>query len=155
MYRFAVTAIISAAIGWFSASWRADAVLAKVRETHQSQAAKAATQYIRGLKQLRDESTRMQKEKDDAIVRATTRAQQLDRDAAAYRSQLGRLRDDLSEANRRIAAAPIAAVREYAATVGALHSECEAELAETARAADGHASDVQLLSEAWPVQVRQ
>lgn len=151
MYRFAVTAILAAAVGWFSASWRAEAHLAKVNEAYQQSASQASARYIEGLKQIRKESDRMQKEKDDAIDRAVQRAQTLGRAADGYRVQLGRMRDDLSEANRRIADAPVEAVREYATTIGAVHSECEAELAETARAADGHASDVQLLLESWPV----
>ena len=73
------------------------------------------------------------------------------RRARAARAESDSLRAQLSDAARRIADAPPATVAEYATTVGELLAVCSRERTLFAEKADGHASDVRTLIEAWPV----
>ncbi len=61
------------------------------------------------------------------------------------------LRDQSAEAARRLAAAPPAAVLEYAAALGAVFQDCRAAYGWMVEKADGHAGDVRTHREAWPV----
>ena len=61
------------------------------------------------------------------------------------------LRDQNADAARRLAAAPPAAVLEYALAVNTVFNDCRAAYAGMVEKADGHASDVRTLREAWPV----
>ena len=153
--RIAAALIISAVLGalltWLVMAPRHAAEVTRLQLDHQKTLTKEAQDYGAALRAAHAETARMQKEKDDAIARATQRAQANAVAAAAAAAELGRVRNDLSEAKRRLAAAPVEALREYADTVSDLYGECEAELTETARAATGHASDVALLSDSWPV----
>ena len=73
--------------------------------------------------------------------------------AAADRARRERdgLRQQLSDAEQRIADAPAAAVREYAATANKLLGQCSERYAELAIRADGHAADAASCRAAWPV----
>lgn len=144
-------ALIGALLTWYVLDGRHSAEILQINLDHQTALTKEAQDYGKALEAVHADTVRMQKEKDDAITRATERAQTNAVAAAAATAELGRVRNDLSEAKRRLADAPVEALREYAGTVGDLYGECEAELAETAAAATGHASDVVLLSESWPV----
>ena len=70
--------------------------------------------------------------------------------AAATRNA-GRLRDQLSEADKRIATASATAVRDYAATASKLLGQCSDRYTELAARADGHALDTRVCRAAWPV----
>lgn len=144
-------ALIGALLTWYVLDSRHSAEILRLQLAQQAERTKNAQAYGKALETVHQDTLRMQKEKDDAITRATERAQTNAMAAAAATAELGRVRNDLSEAKRRLAAAPLEALREYADTVSDLYGECEAELTETARAATGHASDVVLLSESWPV----
>ena len=79
---------------------------------------------------------------------------------ALLRTDLGRLRaasDSLRQQNthaaRQLAAAPHAAILEYATALGVVFAECRQEYGALAAAADGHASDVRTIVDAWPVIV--
>ena len=61
------------------------------------------------------------------------------------------LRDQSADAARRLAAAPPAAVLEYALAIDTVFNDCRAAYAGMVEKADGHASDVRTLREAWPV----
>ncbi len=63
----------------------------------------------------------------------------------------GRLRDQLSEADKRIATASATAVRDYAATASKLLGQCSDRYTELAARADGHALDTRVCRAAWPV----
>ncbi len=65
------------------------------------------------------------------------------------------LRDQSAEAARRLAAAPPAAVLEYAAALGAVFQDCRAAYGGMVEKADGHAGDVRAHREAWPVNPRR
>ena len=72
--------------------------------------------------------------------------------AAATRAGRERdsLREQLSDAKQRIATAATAAVAEYASTAGELLAQCGEEVTGLAEKADGHASTVRLMQDAWP-----
>ena len=71
--------------------------------------------------------------------------------AAVATRNAGRLREQLSEADKRIATASAAAVREYAATANQLLGQCSQRYTELAAKADGHALDARVCRTAWPV----
>ncbi len=71
--------------------------------------------------------------------------------AAVATRNAGRLREQLSEADKRIATASAAAVRDYAATANKLLRQCSDRYAELAARADGHALDARVCRAAWPV----
>ena len=145
-------ALIGALLTWYVMDGRHSAAILQMQLSHQTALTKEAQDHGKALEAVHADAVRMQKEKDDAIARATERAQTNAVAAAAAATELGRVRNDLSEAKRRLADASAEALREYAGTVSDLYGECEAELTETARAATGHASDVVLFSESWPVK---
>ena len=145
-------AVLGALLTWYVLDGRHSAAILQMQLSHQTALTKEAQDHGRALEAVHADAVRMQKEKDDAIARATERAQTNAVAAAAATAELGRVRNDLSEAKRRLADASAEALREYAGTVSDLYGECEAELTETAAAATGHASDVVLLSESWPVK---
>lgn len=60
------------------------------------------------------------------------------------------LRDQNADAARRLAAAPPAAVLEYAAALGVVFEDCRAAYGDMAAKAAGHASDVVTAHDAWP-----
>lgn len=84
---------------------------------------------------------------NDAISKQATLQAAADR---ARRERDG-LRQQLSDAEQRIADAPAAAVREYAATANKLLGQCSERCAELAIRADGHAADAATCRAAWPV----
>ena len=75
-----------------------------------------------------------------------------DANAAARNADLAAsgLSKQLSEANKRLSAAPRQTIIEYTITNGELLEACTAEYRGMAEKADGHAIDVERLSEAWP-----
>ena len=72
--------------------------------------------------------------------------------AAVATRNAGRLRDQLSEADKRIATASAAAVRDYATTANKLLGQCSQRYTELAARADGDALDARTCSAAWPVK---
>jgi hypothetical protein len=107
-------------------------------------------QHIADLNAAAAKTKQLQQTKDEAIHAATKRAQLNAVAAAAARSDVDSLRDQLAAATSRLSSATDAAVREYAATAGTLFSECTKALAELAGKADGHATDAATLEAAWP-----
>ena len=75
-----------------------------------------------------------------------------DANAAARSADLAAsgLSKQLSEANKRLSAAPRQTIIEYTITNSELLEACTAEYRGMAEKADGHAIDVERLSEAWP-----
>lgn len=70
--------------------------------------------------------------------------------AAAAGAAAGSLRNDLAVARSRLSAATAEACRATASTALELLGTCADEYRAVAAAADGHAADVQALTEAWP-----
>ena len=145
-----LAAVLPSLLTWYVMDTRHDAAVLQLQLDHQTAQTKSAQDYGKALEVARADTLRMQKDKDHAINLANERANANALALAAARGELQRLHSDLSEAKRRIANAPVDALREYADTVSDLYGECEAELTETARAATGHASDVQLMIDAFP-----
>ncbi|WP_151707365.1 hypothetical protein [Acinetobacter sp. TUM15064] len=75
-----------------------------------------------------------------------------DANAAARSADLAAsgLSKQLSEANKRLSTAPRESVIEYTITNSELLEACTAEYRSMAEKADGHAIDVERLSETWP-----
>ena len=75
-----------------------------------------------------------------------------DANAAARNADLAAsgLSKQLSEANKRLSTAPRETIIEYTITNSELLEACTAEYRSMAEKADGHAIDVERLSEAWP-----
>lgn len=145
-----LAAVLPSLLTWYVLAGRFEADVANLKLDYQKRATRTAELHVLALQKANAKFDQMQKEKDNAIERASIRAATNANALAAARADLDGLRRDLSDARARIAAAPVGALREYANTVSDLYGECEAELTETAAAATGHASDVQMILEAFP-----
>lgn len=148
-----IAALFGTVLTWYVLAGRFEASAANLKLDYQKRATRAAELHVLALQKANAKFDLMQKEKDHAIERASIRAATNANALAAARVELDGLRSNLSDARARIAAAPVAALREYANTVSDLYGECEAELTETAAAATGHASDVQMILDAYPKEV--
>jgi hypothetical protein len=88
------------------------------------------------------------------VIEAQNAAQERNKEnqvaIAAARAQSDSLRDQLAATRTKLSTASADAVRQYAATVSDILSDCAAKYQSMAEAADGHAGDVMLLQEAWP-----
>lgn len=105
---------------------------------------------LRAAQAAAERTQALQRQKDEAIHAATLRAQQNALAAAAARTELGGLRNQLAAAQRRLPDASRAAADQYTAALGELLDQCAASYSSLAEKADGHASDVRTLREAWP-----
>ena len=147
----AVAAFIVGVLVWFFQAARLGAELAderlqaaQYREQVTTERAAANARVAQAGQQV---ATAYQGALNDAIKTQTTLQ------AAATRAGRERdsLREQLSTAQQRIATAATAAVAEYASTAGELLAQCGAEITELAAKTDGHANDVRMMQEAWPV----
>lgn len=139
----AVSATVSGLGVWRYQSHKYEAQIAAIRlEQAQDMAAASA-------KALED-FTEMQRIKDDAIIQAEQRAQINAQAAALAAAGADRLRADLAKANARISTATREAVNQYALAVADVFEQCTSRYSDLAEKATGHASDVQLMIEAWP-----
>ncbi len=142
---------VTAAAVWAFQDARMDAAVADVRLEQSNAEVRAAGELVRSVKQARADERAINKTYVEALNAARTREIALRRDRDAARHESDGLRDQLSDAARRIAGAPPASVAEYATTVSELLAVCSRERAFFADKADGHAADVRTLIEAWPV----
>ena len=144
IYTHLAAAVIAALAAWLFQDNRYTAELAELRLEH-------ADAVIKATSTLRAEqhaiTTKYQGALNAATERETISRRHLD---AAARESDG-LREQLSGTARRIAAAPPAAVAEYATTVSGLFADCSRSYQELAGQADGHANDVRKHRDAWPV----
>ena len=143
IYTHFAAAIIAALAAWFFQDNRYAAALAELRLEHSNAVIKATST-------LRAEQHAITTKYQGALNDARIREAALRRDLAAADSESDGLRAQLTDAARRIAAAPTSAVAEYATTVGELLVDCSRSYQELAGAADGHAADVRTLRDAWP-----
>ena len=144
IYTHFAAAVTAALATWFFQANHYEAKLLELRLEH-------ANAVIKATSTLRAEQHAVTTKYQEAINAATTREVVLRRNADLARTESDSLRAQLSDAARRIAAAPPAAVAEYAITVGELLAVCSRERTYFAAKADGHASDVLTHREAWPV----
>ena len=87
----------------------------------------------------------------EALNAARTREALLRRDLDQLRTVSDSLREQSTDAARRLASAPPAAVLAYATAVNAVYEDCRAAYGDMAAKAAGHAADVQLMKSAWPL----
>lgn len=136
-------AIAAFSSGWLVNGWRYQAEIEKINAENSLAVAKATQEAM-------TESARLQGIKDEALKKANARAQQNAAAAATARLERDGLRDDLSAATSALSNATCDATRQYAATVSTLFDQCATSLEGLAKNADGHATDAETLSTAWP-----
>jgi len=115
-----------------------------------SKLAEAGAQ-ITGLQRAAVQTHQLQEKTNEALKQGAARLQAKTRDLADARAESDGLRSTVSDAERRIAVAPLEAVRAYATTANAVLGDCQAKYLDMADKAAGHASDVLTLEDAWPV----
>ena len=85
-----------------------------------------------------------------ALNAAQKRTQAAQAAAALAADAAGRLRDDITDIQRRLPSTTLDACRRDATALGAVFAACTAEYGALARDAEGHASDSMTLQQAWP-----
>jgi len=143
----AVSGAVSAAAAfggaWTVQGWRYGERIADMNTAQALQLAQANADALERTKN-------MQGVKDEAIRQAEDRAKVQAVAAANARADAGRLRDQLTAADKRISTASRAAVDQYAATLGIVFGQCVEEYRGMAESAQGHSDDARLMLEAWP-----
>lgn len=131
------------AVGW---SHGADSVQARwdKAKSVQMQAAIAAEQEARAKEQS------MNQKLQEAENAATEREKKLRADYAAAHAAARGMRDTVAAVRGELPAATADSCRSTADAALAVLGECSDRYREVAEAADGHASDVRTLTEAWP-----
>ena len=135
IYTHLIAAAVAALAAWFFQDNRYTAELAEVRLEASEDKRKAVTT-------ARNEERAINKTYVEALNVARTRESLLRTEIDHLRLVSDGLRDQSAEAARRLAAAPPAAVLEYATALGAVFEDCRAAYAELVPKTDGHASDV-------------
>ena len=149
MLDFKITAIATAAallfgsvIGWTANGWRLNGRIDQMIARHSLDLSKATEAAM-------NESTRLQKLKDEALNEANKIAQKNAADAANARTQLDRVRKQLAS-SVTIGSSTCTSTRAYAGTLADVFGECAARLTEVAKDADGHALDSRTCQRAFP-----
>jgi hypothetical protein len=142
-YVLAAVAVAAFAAGFTTNGWRLNSKIDNMVAEH-SMAVMVATE------KAAQETTRLQKEKDDAIAKAQLQIQANAAAAAAARRERDGLRDDLAASRVAIANASIGSLRDHASALTTVFEQCAGQLEEMARIADGHATDTVMLLDAWP-----
>lgn len=151
LYTHIALAVLAGVLVWYFQAARLGAYLADERlQASQYRQQIADERTAAGRRVLAVERTVNEKYQgalNDALKKQATLQ------AAANRARRERdgLRQQLSAAEQRIADAPAAAVREYAATANKLLGQCSSRYTELAIRADGHAADAATCRAAWPV----
>jgi len=146
MLKLAIAAAMLAAAfasGFAVQGWRKDAEIAAIEAANAAAVAAATAQAM-------EQTTEMQRKKDDALRLAAKRAQENAAAAAAARAERDGLRNQINTATSALPTATCASSRDYAATAAALFDQCAAALEELATKADGHATDSRTLTNSWP-----
>lgn len=143
MWAYVGVAVAAGLVGWTAQGWKLGEENAELRAQYATEAQEATQRELR--------KTALYKEQSDAALRkAEARSAQNKRDADGLRDELDGLRGDLATVPDRIRYATREAVDQYAAAATVVFEQCTARYAELAKVADGHASDVQTLMDAWP-----
>lgn len=151
MLKLAIAAAMLAAAfasGFAVQGWRKDAQIAEIEAANAAAVAAATAQAM-------EQTTEMQRKKDDALRLAAKRAQDNAAAAAAARAERDGLRNQINTATTALPTATCASSRDYAATAAALFDQCAAALEELATKADGHATDSRTLTNSWPTTERK
>jgi hypothetical protein len=128
--------------GWTANGWRLNGKIDEMVLEH-TQAVQVATQ------KALDETTRMQREKDNAVAKAQAQAKSNAAAADAARAERDGLRDDLAASRTTFADSSHASLAAYASTLSVVFEQCTREYLELAAKADGHALDTNTLFNAW------
>lgn len=143
-------AAVAAVSVWFYQGARMDAAVADVRLEMSNAQTKAAGEKIQAVEAARADERAINKTYAEALDAARTREALLRTEIDHLRVVSDGLRDQNADAARRLRAAPPAAVLEYATALGTVFEDCRAAYGGMVEKADGHASDVRALREAWP-----
>jgi hypothetical protein len=141
----ALVAVAAAFGGWCyvhgmqhtQAAWDAATVAQQAEAAKQEQANRAKESQLK-QQVIEAQNAAQERNKENQVA------------IAAARAQSDSLRDQLAATRTKLSTASADAVRQYAATVSDILSDCAAKYQSMAEAADGHAGDVMLLQEAWP-----
>ena len=128
--------------GWTANGWRLNGKIDEMVLEH-TQAVQVATQ------KALDETTRMQREKDDAVAKAQAQAKSNAAAADAARAERDGLRDDLAASRTTFADSTHTSLAAYADTLSVVFEQCTKEYSDVAAKADGHAADTSTLFNAW------
>ena len=128
--------------GWTANGWRLNGKIDEMVLEH-TQAVQVATQ------KALDETTRMQREKDNAVAKAQAQARTNAAAADSARAERDGLRDDLAASRTTFADATHASLAAYADTLSVVFEQCTKEYSDVAAKADGHAADTSTLFNAW------
>ena len=137
------TALVFGA-GWAANGWRLGQDIAQIQLTHTQELAARDAGTFAAAQAI---DTNYQGALNASIQEQTRLAGA----AAVATRNAGRLREQLTEADKRIATASASAVRDYAATANQLLGQCSQRYTELAAKADGHALDAKTCRAAWPV----
>ena len=143
-YLMAAVALTIFGAGWLANGWRLGQDIAQIKLAHSKE---LAARDLGTFAVAQAITTNYQGALNEAIQEQTRLAGA----AAVATRNAGRLREQLSEADKRIATASAAAVRDYAATANKLLRQCSDRYTELAARADGHALDARTCRAAWPV----
>ena len=139
-----IAALVAAAGMWVFQNARRDAAVAEVR-------LEQSNERMVAVSKARAEERAINSTYEGALNAARTREALLRTEIDHLHRVSDGLRDQSADAARRLAAAPPAAVLEYALAIDTVFNDCRAAYAGMVEKADGHASDVRTLREAWPV----
>ena len=147
IYSHVFAAIVGASVAAVGAykvqSWRYGEQIASMKQEASEATTKAVKEAM--AKTLTD-----QKRKDDALIEATKRANSNAAAASRSSSANNSLLNELATARADLSKATEQARDKYAAAVEGVLGQCSREYQDMAEKADGHASDVKLLLDAWP-----
>jgi hypothetical protein len=134
--------------GWTANGWRLNGKIDEMVLEH-TQAVQLATQ------KALDQTTRMQREKDDAVAKAQAQARTNAAAADSARLERDGLRDDLVASRTTFANSSHASLAAYADTLSVVFEQCTKEYSELAAKADGHALDTTTLFTAWTAVIKK
>ncbi|GAB3358098.1 MULTISPECIES: hypothetical protein [Giesbergeria] len=144
LFTHLIMASVAAAAVWTFQDARMDATVADARLAGMEEKLQAQTQG-------RANERAISKTYIEALNVARTREAALHTDLRHLHAVSDSLREQNANTARQLAAAPPAAVLEYAAALGTVFDDCRAAYAGMVEKADGHASDVRTITQAWPV----
>jgi hypothetical protein len=128
--------------GWTANGWRLNSKIDEMVLEH-TQAVQVATQAAL------DETTRMQREKDNAVAKAQAQAKSNAAAADSARAERDGLRDDLAASRTTFADSSHTSLAAYTSTLSVVFEQCTKEYSDVAAKADGHALDTTTLFNAW------
>lgn len=142
IYTHLIAALVGAVIAAKVQDWRMDAQLSQLKTEY-------ATAQAQAVEKAHAETIRLQERTDAAQRLARKRQSALAADAAGSRDALVSMSHTADDALRR-AEGSHATCLATAVAQGIVLGQCTTRLQQVASDADGHASDVQTLIEAWP-----